>query len=507
MNPINIFTFSQAISKLPLSEAEKYFASQANIAKETNLKDYELHSLSSFVNLAYERYDVPLSSFEGFAYSYSIPQIAKEFDLLKVYDDLVLNIELKSSEVEIYKINKQLSRNSYYLQHLDRPLLLFTYVSSADKWWCFCAENQTFAPSCWSEVLPALNHECSYYLGDYNRLFHAEKFLISPFNNPDAFLKKAYYLTNQQESFETQILSSFQSNPKSFQCAKITGAAGTGKTLLLYDIAVKASAILQKPSCVIHGGTLNDGQVSLNRRQNDIRIISAKDASKPSFIQEAYGLICFDESQRIYKTQLNTLIKTAQDLKQACIFSIDSSQSLSKTEGMFENEKVIDDLSGPLNTFTLTEKIRTNEEIAAFIKAMLQLNRKSNKDYNYPIKILYADNQKIAVDIISHLESQDYKYIPFTNSTFKRSSLDYLQLAHHLNSHKVIGQEFNSVVVTIDEYFFYDENNHLQACEHPNPDYLLVRLLFQAVTRAREKLAVVIVNNPSVFQKMLFILQ
>lgn len=41
---------------------------------------------------------------DGFIYGYTIPQLNKEFDLLKISDDLCLNIELKSTNVGIDKI-------------------------------------------------------------------------------------------------------------------------------------------------------------------------------------------------------------------------------------------------------------------------------------------------------------------------------------------------------------------------------------------------------------------
>ena len=48
-----------------------------------------------------------MSDLDCFFYGFSILQISKEFDLLKIYEDgPVINIELKSQEIEIEKIEQ-----------------------------------------------------------------------------------------------------------------------------------------------------------------------------------------------------------------------------------------------------------------------------------------------------------------------------------------------------------------------------------------------------------------
>ena len=44
------------------------------------------------------------------------------------------------------------------------------------------------------------------------------------------------------------------------------------------------------------------------------------------------------------------------------------------------------------------------------------------------------------------------------------------------------------------------------AKEHPNPDYLYSKLLFQGLTRVREKLAIIVIDNEDVFGKILNII-
>ena len=71
-----------------------------------------------------------------------------------------------------------------------------------------------------------------------------------------------------------------------------------------------------------------------------------------------------------------------------------------------------------------------------------------------------------------------------------------------INSHQVIGQEFDNVVVVITDDFYY-YNDVLIAKKHPNPDYLYVKLFYQSATRAKNKLAIIVENNTEVLSKVL----
>jgi len=73
------------------------------------------------------------------------------------------------------------------------------------------------------------------------------------------------------------------------------------------------------------------------------------------------------------------------------------------------------------------------------------------------------------------------------------------------NAHRVIGQEFDNVIVFIDNHFRYIDNK-LQSRTAPNPDHILKQLLFQAVTRCREKLCLVVIGETEIFKNILNIL-
>lgn len=60
----------------------------------------------------------------------------------------------------------------------------------------------------------------------------------------------------------------------------------------------------------------------------------------------------------------------------------------------------------------------------------------------------------------------------------------------------------NFVIVMIDENFYY-EDGLLKSKAHPNWNYLYHQMLFQEVTRGREKLAIIVLGDPEVFSYLL----
>lgn len=49
----------------------------------------------------------------------------------------------------------------------------------------------------------------------------------------------------------------------------------------------------------------------------------------------------------------------------------------------------------------------------------------------------------------------------------------------------------------------YSDDRWLKTHEHPNSNYLFYKLFFQGVSRARERLCIVVANNPELFGKIL----
>ena len=242
-----------------------------------------------------------IGQLDNFYIGYKIPQIGKEFDLLKFGKDSIINIELKSESGED-QILSQLLRNKYYLSFIGRTIFAFTFVTST-KILYFLTEDDRLEIVDLGQLLKVISKQPVDDLSNPDALFDPSAYLVSPFNSTERFLAGKYFLTHQQEEAKTQILKLMQpSKPAEF--ASITGSAGTGKTLLIYDVA-KVLIKQGMKLLIIHCGNLNEGHIALLSRGWDIspaKELKDRDLGK-------YDFIVVDEAQRIYEEQLKKILE------------------------------------------------------------------------------------------------------------------------------------------------------------------------------------------------------
>ena len=334
------------------------------------------------------------------------------------------------------------------------------------------------------------------------RLFDPSNYLVSPFNSTDRFVNKKYFLTQQQEDIKNRIINPEGSKDEQLFFT-IKGGAGTGKTLLVYDIARELAEKGEKV-LVIHCGYLNKGQEELKQKQI-LNIISIKniDLSK-GFNFEDFTIVVLDEIQRISKGQLDYIIKNIKGYVKKCIFSIDPIQCLEKIEFSNNIEEYIKNKVSVIEN-QLTDTIRTSEEILTFVKSILHNKRDFKKILYRNISLKYFTSLNLVTSYLMILrEKKVWKIINNTSSRYKKE-FDY-EIPDESNSHKIIGQEFDNVVVVIDDSFFYDDKNKLSVKKGKESYYDKFGMLYQNITRARKKLNVVIVNNQEVLSRCLEVL-
>lgn len=97
MKAINIYTYSR-IQEDMATEYENILSQRS---KKLNVKVQEFVAIKTLVDLLLD-IDIETKHFENFFASFTIEQIGKEFDLIKLdKGKLVLNIELKSEDVGV----------------------------------------------------------------------------------------------------------------------------------------------------------------------------------------------------------------------------------------------------------------------------------------------------------------------------------------------------------------------------------------------------------------------
>lgn len=428
---------------------------------------------------------LPPQKAEGFLFGYIVPQLNKEFDLLKITESVCLNIEVKSGDVSAEKIKRQLRQNTHYLKLFNKQTLLsFLFISSTMSVFTLDEQNELVKASL-RNVADAIMSLGSVDRIDLDKVFLPSNILVSPLNSTDRFLQEDYLLTEHQENIKKAVLSYVKTNTQG-RFAGITGGPGTGKTLLIYDIARKIAE--SKKILMVHSGILCDGHYALNAALDNIKIISAKELRLREI--RDVDVVIVDEAHRLYTDSLDKVKRWVERAETICLFSYDAEQTLSSSEKRRRTAESIDALCVQ-NVYKLKNKIRTNKELALFITCLRDLT-KYRDEYSFPnVTIVYEPDKTKALERAKAFESQGYTYISFTAS-FYNHELDYQRGEY--NTHNVIGQEFEGVCMVLD-YNWYHNNGRLTGRQHPNPDYLFEQLLYQGLTRVRSKLALVICSE------------
>ena len=429
-----------------------------------------------------------ISFFDGFFFSYTIEHIGKEFDLLKFSADgeYAINIELKSEDIGEEKIKKQLEQNRYYLAHAVHELYSFTYVMSTGTIYCLDGRNK-LCPYPAAELAKVL---CRPVFQDclvegVDRFFKSSDYLISPVAAPEKFLQGHYFLTNQQSSFRQTILD-LVSKEKS-PVISVTGSAGTGKTLLLFDLAVSLSR--DGRVLLIHSGALRQGHFVINENLKDVDIVSADSAGDLSVLLPGYAFLLVDEADHLSRESLERCLTQAKKQEIPVILAYDTHQLLREVLPQVQVSDILDymSLSSTL-TLAFTGHIRINRPVYSFLRTLLHLtDHPGHPDYSC-IDVLYAASAQERDLLVKYYTSEGYLLI---NTVSEEGRGD-----------AVIAQEYYKVIMVIEGAFHYDESLHLRAADGDNA---AIGLLYEGLSRTRERLCLVVVGNKKLYEQILAI--
>ncbi len=485
LRPINLRTvISESLSK---SDTYTKYMKYLDI----NFSQRETECIASLLSKLDDTVDL-----SEFFVGFKIPQINKEFDLLRFYPERILNIELKNGQISDQDIKKQLVKNLYYLEGFsgNRSVDLYTYRVDTDQ--LFCLNKDKLVKGDWVHLNQILQFSPE-VISNINVLCNPAEYLVSPFNTTDKFLKNQYFLTQAQQEIKSNILLP---GPGTYS---IRGNAGTGKTLLVYDIAKKFMDTGKKV-IICHCGILNEGQIKL--KGHGWQIIGLKSINQ--LIQTSiknYDVVIIDEVQRIKKSLLTEWFTKFSQFSGKVILSGDPRQYLHSSENGNESFEYINSHLKNDHTYSLKDKIRSNEEVAAFIMRLFNLNANTGKSTITPenIYVEYFENKVDGISYAKHLTNKGWQVISPTTSLYTPEYYsDIEQQRNTQNSHHVIGQEFDKVVTFIGPNFHYDHGK----LHGDQTYYSSSKMLFENVTRTRTKLCLIVIQNIEVLSNILDIL-
>lgn len=470
MKSISIYALTRKQNIEHLQKLEQQLSGREHTLK---LKEWELESMRALVDQL-ELHMQDVSALRLF-YSFQIPRLGKEFDLLQIREDQIINIELKSGSVSEEAIQKQLIQNRYYLSVLGKPIQSYTYISSQNRLMRLTNHDHVIEAS-WNQLCAALQKESKDYSGDIENLFRAEWYLFSPLTEPNRFLNKEYFLTAQQRDIKRQILKKIREEQTGY--FSFSGLPGTGKTLLLYDIAMKLSN--RQQVCIIHCGEAGKKWEILHKRLQRIDFLTDNQL-ETQFSLDDYHAILVDEAHLLSVEKLNVLLDMSEN--RPIIFSSDSEEMISPKEMDQSTMKRMEDLPD-LQTFRLTNRIRTNAELSSFIQNMMHLPVRKNQN-GYPhVSVVYANDEKEADTLV-----QDYV----------RQGYQYFQQMEGAELGVTAVRDTEKMVVMLDERYYYDDELYLRSIHPMKNGQSEVRQLFHLLNQAKENLAFVVKGNEAVY--------
>ena len=497
MKPLNLRNIVYANKGLPTAMRDSLFD-----LWEIKPKPSELMALEYFIGqcdaMAPYGGDLVTQILGGCYFGFEIPRISKEFDCLWIGEKTVANVELKSKDVGGERIKRQLEKNRYYLNFLKKDIRLYTVVVSTGH--CYSIDTLgNLTTVSFKDIAIALKniHQEVLYVGDIEDLFPPEQYLVSPFNSTDEFLKGYYFLTDQQQKIKDGIID-FVNDPSAGCYCALTGGPGSGKTLLLYDIA---RTLMQEGKSVVIGqaGLLNNGHNKLIENGWQIKVtnhfhIYNHATGNVEFVDADVYLV--DETQRCYN--LNQIIQKVGELGRKCIFSFDSDQVMSNSEEKRDNGNMLKALVGS-NCYKLTSNVRTNAVVYDFIKALFDKNHSVNKGKRGFVELTYCPSEAEAILMLHYLRTIGYMVPKFTPKQYGSEDYEILFPTDVLSAHEVIGQEFNAVVGLVRPNMCYAPNGKLMS--RKGTYYREDKMLYQILSRARQKIHLIIVDNPGMLER------
>ncbi len=493
MRPVNIFRVSRIQDERLFNIMEKH---EAGDHDDHRIRVHEIDSLRILTDALAEN-GVTVKDADGFYFGFVIPLIGKEFDLLKVTGKYCLNIELKSQDVSEEAIHAQLKKNRHYLRLLGREMLLFTVVTDTMRCYRLSDEGELEKTDI-GEVAWAVKKLRAAYHGRIDKLFLASEYLISPSEDAEKFLQKQYFLTPAQDQVKSAFLKDIE-EASGCNFFHISGRPGTGKTLLVYDLA-KHMARSGKTLVTCREEPAG-GLITISDSLENLDFMFIGDITSADQLKD-YEYMFVDEALKLDPKTFDIIKTSAETNGHSCIFSTDPAAELTESEKKNDIEGRIKSLS-LAGEYELSERLRLNMELDTFIRKLKRLSYESEKTYGFEhVSINYANNAEEARGLISYFCENGYVFI----NGHGRSEEPFAEFDECFSHQHISGREYGRVVLLLDSSFSYDKEGYLKGIPAFDPEHPYPNIFNSVITRVRENLALVILDAPELLDQVLSII-
>ncbi len=376
---------------------------------------------------------------KGFVISYMIERLCKEFDLLKIGDSTIVNIEIKLSnrqdKLKQAKQNYELLQNQYSEYNIN----VYSYVQKDNR---FFKYNHNM-----NDLIETDNHSLNADLVNIKNVEipNININIKNVYDEPEFFLENKYVLSNSQENIKEKILN------KNSGIYAVSGSGGTGKTLLALDI-YKSLFNNKIDVCFLVPFAEN---IISSKLLQEMEIRMAKYFPIDGEKRET---VIIDEAQRISYSHL-------KDIKNSCKYLIifyDKNQDVDGIEGL---EAFFDEYKDKVTSSNIKQIIRNDSTIDRYARKICGLRKSTAEN-----KIF--DPNKIAIYMHDEFENEyipqgTYKLLEPTKSKYSTTCEDICLTKHCVEFkkklekniiHFEIGKEYENILIYLCNGYIIKDN-------------------------------------------------
>lgn len=464
-----------------------------NLINLDNLKNYSMESITKYLRFnGVKKFDecdiqslkkiiskINSDNRKDFNVSYIIDRLDKEFDLVKLDESTIIDIELKTSNKDVEQCidNYNLLKNEYD----NRDVIVYCYESENNNIYLLNYESKKFILSNFDK----LNE-------DLDKISKGIKLNIninisSVYLNPDFYFQKKYNLSSSQKSIKNLIIKSDK------KINIVGGRAGCGKSLLALDLYDYYKNDLNKAVNYLAPFKYKD---VINKELIDkVEMKTVKDFLS---IKEECDVIIIDEAQRLSKNNIESLTKY---VKEKIILIGDLNQNIDY-ESAFEemyNDKVNNDV------YNMKQLIRTDDTFDIYARKILNL-----PDRGFKHKKIDKSKIEIVMYGAELNDLSDYVFIEPSKSLYYKDCIDDCNTRKCLNiskncknkkePHTVISSEFPKVIMYLCNGYDIQDGNIVAISKVCTGK--LSSQLYAIITRTIEHL-IIVTDNIAIYNYMM----
>ena len=424
--------------------------------------------------------------------------VSEEFDMLRFSKQKIINIELKSKQIPEDKILRQLKRHSYLLSSisLDKEVSLYTFITETEELYTFNKDTEELSSISFKQLFEEI--PCDFIEYNYLESLIDSTFIVSPYSEPERFFNNQYFLNNEQEQAKRKIIESSKSY------IGLKGAAGTGKSLILFDVAKELSSSGKKILFVFCSAIHNFNTIQKINQESCFQFIDIRNFYNT--ILKNYEIVIIDESQRLKQWQWDKLASSANsgEIKKL-ILSVDNMQTLRPEENTLDIQGILSNNNSVEYVDCLTERVRTDIELSTFIRKFFNTKEQNLRVLDFPkVNAVYFENECAARNFIqSCIDNENYISIEMPEKrAWNNNGKTKLPKFHEnsLDGFTVIGREFDKVLLPLTPRVTYNADGKIIVPVEGGYSYLAENGLFQAITRVKNHLLLVVIKNKNLFK-------